>query len=471
VKTDSKDPRTLDVLAPITINSRLERKGDVDRFQFPVQPGQRYRIAVQAEALGSSLDGVLRVLDQAGKQLALVDDVDIPATVPGQPPTKGADPALDFVVPAGVTLLALELRDQRHRGGVNFVYRLTITPIAPDFELRLATAEINVPRGGSTLLTVPVVRHGYTGPLQLTVPDLPAGLTVQGGEVPANGGSGLLTFTSTPEGPAGSVALRVEGKATIDGKEVRQGAKHQIVLSREVNPAASIVMVTQVAVGLTAPEPFTVQGPATLEAVIGFPVQVPVNLTRGMMATNLPIEVSAAVPTVLNAAGQPVPNAYAFKPTVAAAGAPNAPLTLSVNTAAPDGKAVLVVQGKAKIANVDRIVVGRAIPLIVHRPFTVEWADPAPKLTPGQMVTLKGKLTRQPVFKDAVQLRLDGLPAGVVLAKPLTPVPGNVGEFQIELKVDAKYAVPTASLSLTATANVGGMPYAHPAVVATASPK
>jgi hypothetical protein len=463
VKNDSKDPRTLDVLAPITINSRLERKGDVDRFQFPVEAGQRYRIAVQAEALGSSMDGVLRVLDQTGKQLALVDDVDIPSAAPNLPATKGADPSLDLLVPAGVSLLMLELRDQRQRGGVNFVYRLTITPIAPDFDLRLAAAEINVPRGGSALLTVPVIRHGYMGPLQLTVPDLPAGLTVQGGDVPASGGAGLLVFTSTP--------LRVEGKATIDGKEVRRRAQHQIVLSREVNPAASIVTITQLAVGLTAPDPFTVQGPAMLEVVQGFPVQIPITLTRGMMADKLPIEVSAVLPTVLAANGQPAPNGFAVKPVVAAPGAAPVALTLTTTAAAPAGKITLALQGKAKIANVDRIVVGQAVPLIVHRPFIVEFPEPTVKLTPGQLVALKGKLTRQPIFKDAVQLRLDGLPAGVTLAKPLAPVPGNAGEFQIELKVDPKYALPTANLTLNASANIGGMPYAHPPVVVAASLK
>src|SRR5262249_26730820 len=73
LKAAAKDPKALDVLPPITINSRLERKGDIDRFQFPVMAGQRYHITVEAQRLGSHLDGVLRVSDQAGRQLAQVD--------------------------------------------------------------------------------------------------------------------------------------------------------------------------------------------------------------------------------------------------------------------------------------------------------------------------------------------------------------------------------------------------------------
>ncbi|MBY0526693.1 MAG: PPC domain-containing protein [Gemmataceae bacterium] len=471
IKADGKDPKTLDVLPPVVINSRLERKGDTDRFQFPVEVGQRYRIAVQAEALGSSLDGVLRVLDQAGKQLALVDDVDIPSPVPGQPPLKGADPSLDFTVPMGVNLLILELSDQRHRGGINFGYRLTIVPAVADFELRLPFAEINVPRGGTAALTVQVVRRSYLGPIQLSVPNLPAGVTVQGGDVPANGTAGVLTITSTAQAPAAPVAIRIEGKATSEGKEIRRMAEHKIVVSREVSPAASVLTFTDVTLALAAADPFALQGPPIVEVVKGFPVMVPVTLTRGMTVANLPIEVSATVPGFTPAAGQPAPpGTFTIQPTNAAAGAGNATFNLATGANAPEGKQNLVVQGKVKINNVDRLVVGPAVSLVVVRPFNVE-VDPKVTLTPGQMVAIKGKINRQAVFKDAVTLKLDGLPAGVTLAKPLAPIAPGSTEFQIELKVDPKYATPAASLTLTASTTLGAMPYAHPAVTVAAAIK
>ena len=56
--------------------------------------------------------------------------------------------------------------------------------------------------------------------------------------------------------------------------------------------------------------------------------------------------------------------------------------------------------------------------VVVHRPFEVQLSDAALTLTPGQTATLKGKITRQAVFKEAVQLKLDGLPPGVTLAAP-----------------------------------------------------
>lgn len=463
-----KDAQPFAVQPPLTINGRLEQKGQIDRFQFPVQAAQRYRFTVHAESLGSLLDGVLRVNDQAGKTLALVDDVDVPPTVPGQPGTKGHDPALDFTVPAGVTALALELTDQRKRGGINFGYRLTIEPATTDFELRLPVTEVNVARGGTALINVGVTRRGYTGPIQLVVPELPAGLAVQGGDIPANGTAGVLTLTAPADAmPPGPFSLRIEGKGMLDGQEIKRSAVHKLIVSKEVNPAASVLTFPQLTVGLAAPEPFTVQGPAAVEVVKGSTVDVPVTLTRGMMGANLVVEVSGSVSAVPAVPGQPPPpGQFVFKAASAAAGAGNATFTLTAGAAAPEGKLNLIVQGKSKINNVDRIIVGPAIPIIVHRPFTVEVAEL--KLTPGQNAMLKGKIVRQPVFKDAVQLKLDGLPAGVVLAKPLVPVAAGANDFEIELKVDPKFALPTAALTLTCSTTLGGMPYAHPPVAVAA---
>lgn len=469
LRTDLKDAKPLDVQPPLTVNGRLGEKGQTDRFQFAVQPGQRYRLAVHAESLGSHLDGVLRILDQAGKQLAVVDDVDIPPVAPGQPPTKGHDPAVDFTVPAGVSALILELSDQRKRGGLNFGYRLTIEPAAVDFELRLPVAEVNVPRGGTALVNVAVVRRGFAGPIQLAIAGPPAGLTIQGGDIPANGTAGLLTISSAADAmPPGPMAARIEGKAMVDGKEVKRVALHSLFLSKEANPAAFVLSFAPVAVGLTAADPFVVQGPPALEVVKGFPVDVPVTLTRDMKTMNLVIEVSGSVAGLTVPGQPPAPGTFTIKPGNAAANAANATFNLAAGANAPEGKVNLVVQGKTKINNVDKIVIGPAVPVVIHRPFTVELGEPTLKLTPGQMATIKGKINRQPVFKDAVQLKLDGLPAGVTLGKPLTPVAAGTDEFAIELKVDPKFAVATANLTLTCSATVSGMPYVHPPLTLTA---
>jgi hypothetical protein len=392
IKTGSKDPKALDVLPPLTINSRLEHKGDIDRFQFSVQPGQRFRIAVQAETLGSFLDGVLRITDQTGKQLALVDDVDIPAAGPAQPARRTADPSVEVTVADGTSLLVVELRDQRYRGGVNYGYRLTIEPATPDFVVRQPVAELNVPRGGSAALIVPVIRRGYAGPIQLTIANLPPGLSVNGGHVPANATTGILTVSAATVAPMadGPVLLQIEGRATIEGREIRRLAEEQFALNPDATLAAPIVTLSHLVVGRTAAEPFTVQGQAAIEAVQGYEATLPVMVARAKDQAAVAVELTAVAPMAAMP-GQPAPaSVFTIKPATAAAGTGSANIMITAGPAAPGGLLDVFVQGKAKVAGADKTVTGPAIAVKVLRPFIVELATPKLTAAPGQTLTLKG---------------------------------------------------------------------------------
>jgi hypothetical protein len=122
------------------------------------------------------------------------------------------------------------------------------------------------------------------------------------------------------------------------------------------------------------------------------------------------------------------------------------------------------VQGKAKVGGADKTVASPAVAVKVLRPFAVELLTPKLTSSPGQTVTLKGRLRRQPVFKEAVQIKLDGLPAGVTLAAPPQPVAASANEFQIDLKLDSKASAVAANLTLTCSTTIAGIAYAHPAL-------
>jgi hypothetical protein len=457
------NPKPVELKPPMTVNGRLDRKGATDRFQLAVEAGQRYRFAVQAESLGSYLDGVLRVLDPAGKQLALVDDVDVPPLLPGQPAIKVADPSLEFTVPMGVTGLVLELRDQRQRGGINFGYRLTVEPALPDFELRQPSSELNVPRGGSALLPVSVIRRGYTGPVQLSIANLPPFVSLQGGRVPAGGNLGVLTLTALADAPplTEPLTLRIEGKAEDGDRKLQRFAEQKLTVARDGNPAVSQLTLSAFVAGVSSAEPFAVQGPPTVEAVKGYPTTVPVTIRRGVNPPVAAVEVTGHL-GIVGQPGQPPPGGVAFQPVNAAADAASVNLTLTPTATSPEGSLDFVVQGKTRINNLDMVVVGQAVLLTVHQPFTVELESAKLSLPAGQDVLLKGKLLRRPVFKEAVQLKLDGLPAGVTLAAPPKAIPADGNEFQIELKVAANAKPATANLTLTCSANIGGMAYVYP---------
>jgi hypothetical protein len=297
----------------------------------------------------------------------------------------------------------------------------------------------------------------------------PAGLTVRGGHVPANATTGFLTLSQDGKDgqpPRGApVFLAIEGRGSGNGQVIRRRAEQQVVLGREAEAAASVLTLTHFAVGLAAPEPFTVQGPATVEAVLGYPTPVAVSVTRAAMQSGPAVAVTGVLPAAPAAPGQAAPPPpLAFKPETVAPGATKGSFTITPAVTAPVGTVDLVPQGQAKVNNADRAVSGPAVAVTVLRPFVVDLLTPSLSLVPGQTIALKGRLQRQPVFKEPVQLKLEGLPKGVTLAAPAQMVAGKASDFAIDLKVDSKAAAASPTLTLTCSTTIAGTVYAHPPV-------
>jgi hypothetical protein len=66
------------------IRGAIEAAGDVDVFQFEVEPGDKLRLEVMAERLGSTLDAALSLYDHTGNLLTQSDD------------TLGRDPRIEW---------------------------------------------------------------------------------------------------------------------------------------------------------------------------------------------------------------------------------------------------------------------------------------------------------------------------------------------------------------------------------------
>lgn len=103
-----------DVELKTTVNGRLFRRGDIDRFRLTLSKGQQVVCAAAVESLGSPGDVMLRMLDPAGRVLATAFD------------HFDRNPKLVFRCPADGRY-TLELYDYKLSGGSDFVYRLTVT--------------------------------------------------------------------------------------------------------------------------------------------------------------------------------------------------------------------------------------------------------------------------------------------------------------------------------------------------------
>jgi hypothetical protein len=173
---------------PVTINGRLAKPGEVDRYELSVEPGQEFFFDLQARELGTSkLTGLLTVWDEQGKKLVSAGDGPLPVDV-GAVQNVGrtlGDPFLQFKTPENVHRIWISVEDLARRGGVQYGYRLMVHRAAQDFRATIGTPFLNIPAGGTALVNVSIARRGYDGPLQVEPVSLPAGITAAGGDIPA----------------------------------------------------------------------------------------------------------------------------------------------------------------------------------------------------------------------------------------------------------------------------------------------
>lgn len=114
-------PHLLDTL-PAAVYGRLAKRGDVDTFAVELCAGQTLVAALDAQRLGSPMDGVLQLVSPSGFVLDQVDDA------------PGFDPRLVFHAPSDGTYLvrlfafpATPDSSINLAGGDNYIYRLTLT--------------------------------------------------------------------------------------------------------------------------------------------------------------------------------------------------------------------------------------------------------------------------------------------------------------------------------------------------------
>ena len=205
------------VIMPVIINGRITEGGDSDVFSFEGRGGSAVVAEVYARRLNSPLDSTLRLTDATRRQLAANDDrEDKGAGLT----THHADSYLRFTLPADGTYY-VHIADAQNKGGTEYGYRLRISSPRPDFELRIVPSSINVRGGATAPLAVHALRKdGFVGDIALVLKDAPTGVALSGGWVPADQETVRVTLTVPPTPTEKPLSLSLEGRATIDGREV-----------------------------------------------------------------------------------------------------------------------------------------------------------------------------------------------------------------------------------------------------------
>ena len=214
----------------VVMNGRIETPGEVDRYTLAVEPGEQWSFELRSGELpGSSLYGVLtissggEVLAVAGKDAGDPNPYVITST--GQTATY---PFVNLSIPPRTEHITVSVEDLLGRGGPGHAYRLLGRRQGPHFLLALSEPFLNIPRGGSAIVTVTAERRGYYGPIELYVADAPKDLEVSGGHIPPTSTlgntlprfeTGVLTLSASSDAATRLLDLEVRGRSVEAGYE------------------------------------------------------------------------------------------------------------------------------------------------------------------------------------------------------------------------------------------------------------
>lgn len=193
---------------PCAVSGRLALPGETDVYKLNVAAGDKLRIDVFADRLGSPLDAALEIRNDQGGSLMKADDA------------VGADPRVDYDVPKEMKEIAIAVSDVHRRGDERSIYRVVITRLdaktmPADFRLTVADDTHSIPAEGSKVFRVEAERTNYDGPIRLSVEGLPRGFTAPAVEIPANALGTLVEIRNTGEGtePAAPSRLTIRGES------------------------------------------------------------------------------------------------------------------------------------------------------------------------------------------------------------------------------------------------------------------
>ncbi len=206
-------PQPLD--CPGEVTGRFARRDEEHAYACRWKKGQLWKIEFAARQIGSTIDPILSIRDESGKDLAHA----------GDPPT-GTDCSLEFSVPAdGAYTLAVS--EVAGRGGSPIAfYRLAVAPAERDFRLETKTQRLAIPLGEKAELTVSAVRRGgFRGPIQFSVTGLPAGVTAEGDLViPPDKSEAKLRLVAAADAAASASVAEIRGTAQVGDRTIIRSA-------------------------------------------------------------------------------------------------------------------------------------------------------------------------------------------------------------------------------------------------------
>lgn len=236
---------------PCDIAGRFFPAADVDTYEFVAKKGEVWWVEVASERLGLATDPSI-VVQHVVKQESgeVVTDVaelsDIASPIKpstnhyaydGPPYDGGSTDILGKIEIKEDGLHRLHLRDLfgGTRNDPRNTYRLLIRPAAPDFALVAWALHIELRNGDRNALSKPITlrgggtmamevaavrRDGFDGPIDLTLHDLPEGVTTCGLRIPSGATRGIMLISAAENAPRGLTNAKFVGRAEVNGQTI-----------------------------------------------------------------------------------------------------------------------------------------------------------------------------------------------------------------------------------------------------------
>lgn len=218
---------------PATIGGQFGKRNDADVFTFDAKAKEVVYLDIVGERMGSPVDpyfSIDRVVTGAdGKEtlqrISTADDDPTPG-VPNVFDTRSDDAAFRLEVPEDAKY-RVTVRDRygMSRGSPELLYQLSIRKEQPDFRLVAvpsaptpsATWPVGLRKGDQFGINVLVFRRdGFTGPIEISAVDLPAGMTASPTKIGEGKPSTLLVLTAAENAAEPWQSVRIVGKAGIE---------------------------------------------------------------------------------------------------------------------------------------------------------------------------------------------------------------------------------------------------------------
>ncbi len=316
---------------PGAVTARFEKKGDLDNFVFALKKDVRYIIEAQTHELGSPTEVYMTLRDAKGTQLQV-----------SNPMTAAR---LDFTPPADGDY-TLQVEHLHLWGGPDEVYRVSVTPFEPGFDLTVALDRFSVQQGSKLSIPILAPRRDFGGPIEISVLG-PKGISGQlqvaaGKAPPPNQPLGTLVVNVADDVPPGAHAFQIQGKATINGKPVTKLASVRAIVSQGLSnlPLPPKNLLTSIGLDVTERPLFTLA--AKLDAA-SYAAGKSTTLTLTIAATRVPgftAEIALGTSALPNGVTAMLKNIPANQNEVK--------VTLTLTPQAAAGQTAVTITGKAK---------------------------------------------------------------------------------------------------------------------------